>query len=865
MIDGITYYNINSSHINSPALFYEDLFNANHSSIGGISLAKRWLMLGAGLINTSGASIQLANGQKLVDIWQSWLLNGKSDTSYDRSYIVNGFSYSAPTWKGSYVETSCKMYTDIGTAELIARFSDFSIVALMPENSDHYISTTIENTPTTTQTVVPTDLGLRNDTAITATLNASVTNSYTQGFQTSFNHSATYSYKEGLKIGTKFGMEIFGVKAENSIEISAEFQQSFTDGWSKTDTESKTRTENNGVSVTAQPYTTLLLKKTNTDTTTTTRYNCPVGVSYKVTLMYYPSNILSLGSGYEYTFGGNAVSDLNQRALVDGVKRTDPNSIDWETFLKNNTTKETVKLITTHIPISATGATTKYNSKTELYQVQELAPIYPLRYIAFANESNAIKDMQIGNYFITDNIKLNGYNEKNGPYYNFKAYGKWIVTDSNGQEIKDGSSAVVLEKDSASGQTKCRAVKGGKAYLRFIIDDKSYPMQTVNSTKYVTKDDLTKTAVMEINVDEEAVTYEVSGNYIGFVDAEGNANPENIEGDEYNGYLAVHAYDKTGKEITASHIWDQKEMSGIILQENGFVKFSRAGRYHVRAMSPSRIHYSEWKEINAEYMGGDGDTSEEEEIPDEMRVDADADTFFVIEGNFVGGVTSADPEKIEGLQKLKVKAYDSAGKEIPLRYTWESETTDGITITGDGTVSFTKTGLYHVRIKSGEYYSDWVAISAEKFAPARFTRIPTATKNTYDGTAKILVNADDKYEGGIRLMYGLSSDDVTETTEYSSEMPEAVEVGNYHVWCKVTGDGTHSDSTPVYIAAKISAKEDDTDDTDDTDDDSNKGSDASDNTQKNPVTISSSGGGCNGGMSFAGIILFGLISIRRRK
>ena len=51
-------------------------------------------------------------------------------------------------------------------------------------------------------------------------------------------------------------------------------------------------------------------------------------------------------------------------------------------------------------------------------------------------------------------------------------------------------------------------------------------------------------------------------------------------------------------------------------------------------------------------------------------------------------------------------------KEINVAHTWEAMETDGVTITEDGNISFTKPGTYHVCIKSGDFYSDWYEITA---------------------------------------------------------------------------------------------------------------------------------------------------------
>ena len=86
--------------------------------------------------------------------------------------------------------------------------------------------------------------------------------------------------------------------------------------------------------------------------------------------------------------------------------------------------------------------------------------------------------------------------------------------------------------------------------------------------------------------------------------------------------------------------------------------------------------------------------------------------------------------------------------------------------------------------------------------PARLTSIPSATETIYDGTEKALLNEDAKYEGG-RIAYGLGENSSTEASEYSTEIPTAVEAGTYYVWVKVIGDATHESSEPVCVVSTI--------------------------------------------------------------
>ena len=59
-----------------------------------------------------------------------------------------------------------------------------------------------------------------------------------------------------------------------------------------------------------------------------------------------------------------------------------------------------------------------------------------------------------------------------------------------------------------------------------------------------------------------------------------------------------------------------------------------------------------------------------------------------------------------------VNVYDEENNKKDAGYIWEAQETKGISLTEDGTVAFTEPGTYHVRVKSGEYSSDWVEIAA---------------------------------------------------------------------------------------------------------------------------------------------------------
>ena len=198
VVDGITYYDVKSSHIDSPIQLYEDMIAKDHSSIGGISLGKLWMLAGAGLIDPDMLNDGIQDlGKGTLSALKNFLLTGQQDSGMFADH--REFSYNAPEWKsdGKYIETSC---TVSNTAlydglEVTARFSDFKVVPLIPGDSDHYISSTVENSPSSESTEIAKDVALRNDTASSTTIERSLGSSSTEGLTTSLTHTKSYSFE----------------------------------------------------------------------------------------------------------------------------------------------------------------------------------------------------------------------------------------------------------------------------------------------------------------------------------------------------------------------------------------------------------------------------------------------------------------------------------------------------------------------------------------------------------------------------------------------------------------------------------------------------------------------------------------------
>ncbi len=783
-------------------------------------------------------ALDLAREYVLFPEFHAYYNNGK--------YNSDNYEYTDPKWNNDgYVATTLHFKFDGVDVTIEVRFSDFGVGVILPGDVGHYVSTFTEpDTPSVRKTAT-----LVNDDGVANPFSQTLSKTITASLTSTINHSFNYGFTEGVKLSVGSEANFLGAVLKVNTEVSFSASQTISDGWSKSESTTSSKTESNTVTANLPPYTTAILKQSETETTVTTKYNCPVMLSYKVEIYYDMGLLLNP----VISFGPKAREDLKQRALID--VDYDPLNINWETVLADKDIKNAVELIATHAPMSSTGAQMVYDETVVNNEITGMTALYPLSYVSLGttnigvitqNKDMTVANMQIGEYSYTDYLPVNGYNNLGGAYYGFNVdYGQWRVVDEAGNELSGDSAPIVLEKTSAG--LKYTAVRPGKCFLRYFIDENTYPINP-GANSYIKNSDLGKTAQLEINVAGEKVDYRISGEYNGIEDA----NPESIEGD---GKLEVHAYNARDIEVDAPYYWEAREQNGIKMTTDGVVSFTKATKdgeyYHVRVYNQAdENNYSSWKEITAEKLGDD---YTEEDIPIVRTEFADGDTQLVVTGRFIGGVNVS--ESIEGEGKFQVETHTGSGKETAVKYTWEAqETGKGITIDKNGQVSFDYPGAYHVRLRSEKdanaddsnaVTSEWLDIWVNERATARLLHAPSASNNYANGKAHALLNDDARYEGGVRMFYGLSSDDVNPATEYSSLIPEASAAGTYYVWCRVQGDENHNDSTPVCVKVTISGDDPDTPDT--------------------PNGVSSSSGGCEVGLSALCLALALPVLIARRR
>jgi hypothetical protein len=643
------------------------------------------------------------------------------------------------------------------------------------------------------------------------------------------NGSRTYSYTEGIKGGYEYD----GIFHNFSVELSFSATQALQSGWSNSNATTQSYTNEVSNTRTIPPYSEAIMETGKSDIEVTTRYNCPVGLVYSVDILtdgtgtWNPDTDPDAAgwTGKKYTFGPDARKDIYQRWMVDGGnfsdgnKGLDPQKIDWFLVTFGRVNQNSLMIdqqwlkyrLSERVPISSAGAVIKETKKSTSTSFKEFIPIYPLKLIkleappnvsAFAdkisydNYGYLQMTMQIGKSSYTKYFDIKGYNQFRGEYCLFnKDFGHWIVVDENDNELGE-DAPVVLDNDS--GTTRFKAVRPGKCYLKYLIDEDAYTSAETGEA-YTKNSDLTSTAIMEITVQEPEYKnkLEVTGSYNGYV----GAAAESIEGD---GKLEGCILDETGAEVDEDYIWNAKQLpkKGINLAEDGTVSFTKEGTFQVRIMTPDKKHYSDWVDITAESLGDDDDIDIVDDADYHIAKD---DNVLFIDGSFEGTV-GADAVSIEGENKLTVYAEDVTGAEHPVVYEWESAAPDayvGMDLTEDGHVSFSEPGSYLVRVRSGAVCSDWVEITAKE--PAIIKREPVANSRVYDGEIRNLIEPGVAVYGNMAYIV-LKDDSVPPESAYdyaSDEIPAAAEPGTYYVWYKAVGDSKHGDSRAKRVKVMI--------------------------------------------------------------
>lgn len=498
----------------------------------------------------------------------------------------------------AYAETDGENNSRVGVA---AYFSDFKIIALIPEDKDdNYIE---KKTKTVTEADNIIASNVKNLTASNVTTSQSISRSQTDTVSSTVNGSKSHTLSKGVEVGFEQGISAIGFKFHG--KVSANVSDVVSSGWSNSESKSMTETTNQSVSVNLAPYTNVMLRQHAVTEEWVTRYNCPVALQYTATIVLYNSDGSIIKAAQ---FGPDAREDLYKRAVED-KNLNDKNGVNWKFFYDDgdyHVTLAAVEKAASIVPMSSTGGAFTETIDTMESDIYSLLPVHPLykvkvrapnvSYISDEEYSygpyNYLNtDMYIGDFSYTNYMSLEGLNQFNIDYYGFsKDFGHWVVADKEGNEWTGDDAPVVIEKDPVSKNTMYKAVRPGVCYIKYVIDEDIYTTADKPDV-FIRNSDLYQTAAVRINVKEKPFkgTINVGGSFTGKL----NDEPRQLDAE---GKLSVDICDETGKEIVKPYVWEAKELASKGINVDGnMVTFTKAGTFHVRAVSGDLR--SNWVEI----------------------------------------------------------------------------------------------------------------------------------------------------------------------------------------------------------------------------------------------------------------------------
>lgn len=496
-------------------------------------------------------------------VYKNETLSGDT-TADDVFWIVNGM-YHRGSPGGHY-------------RALAVVFHDFKVTPILPEDSNTIFATTVESTGAGGNVTAS---HVKNLTDQPVTASQTLSTSVTAEHSSEINGSKAYSYQQGITVGVE---KEFAV-AKASLEISLGWEQTVSSGWSNSESQSKSVSSEYSVEVTLPEYTNVMLKQEDSESVETTIYNCPVAVSFSVTIVDYMLDPASSGAKATTqvlaTYHGDARSELRQRWDVERGQ------YDGLTAAYTKAGDHNLSMHYLQGTAAMSGVGAKYTVKTNTVEssVYGYQAYYPLTQVVVTDESEKEYDLDVGDSLYVDTIDIAGQNDLNGAYYGFRAdEGSWVLVDEDGAPLTDTSIAELVE-NPLTGRVKLVANGGGTAYLKYEIDeDAGY--SSVQS-KVIRSNDpgspgYVKPAYAQINITPpdpiaDVKSIDITGALVGYA---GDA-PVPI-----SDYLTAAVRNKYGQQIRYAVTWVTKDLNGnsITIDDNQ-ISFSKDGIYEIAAVA----------------------------------------------------------------------------------------------------------------------------------------------------------------------------------------------------------------------------------------------------------------------------------------
>ena len=368
--------------------------------------------------------------------------------------------------------------------------------------------------------------------------------------------SSTISHKKQVTFSsTQSAKFSFG---KNTDFYHAEVGFSFTEGalWengvSDTNSTEQSESSESTQSIQIPGHTGVAQSIVNTDYVYSTVYDCPVAISYTVTIFsydgcYYDDDAATTyftSTGYSQSAFMTQFKDANENLrermsrdagydesngitrgikVKHGYKRS---SYDWDNpWIKHldyskisdamkeigikPDYKETTQGLTANRAMSITGGTLKRTGEGTQGTIGKIYPLYTLHTVKLNNANDSSQSIAPGKKLNLGTLEMNGVDEKDGAFYGFRSdKGSWILTDGEGNKI-DTSDVVTLKEDP-NGDFIVTGLKEGTAYVKYVVDNEVYQLYSENPDiiPYVKSSDVKRTPMITINVEAAATVDE---------------------------------------------------------------------------------------------------------------------------------------------------------------------------------------------------------------------------------------------------------------------------------------------------------------------------------------------------------------------
>ena len=353
------------------------------------------------------------------------------------------------------------------------------------------------------------------------------------------NKQVSFSQSENAKISLGSNQAFF------HFETGITFTESELWGKGTSRTNETTKTESNTVTDTIQlpEHTGVTHSIMTTNYVYSMVYDCPVAISYTVTIFsyngcYYDDAIGTASfvtAGYSQsafmTQFVNANENLRNRMNNDPgydeshgitrgikVKHGDSSqSYNWDNpWIKHldysaisDAMKEigitpgyieTTIALTEKAAMSITGGTLKREGEGKLGIIGSVLPLYTLQRVKLSNANDSSQSVAPEGKLNLSTLKMSGVDVKGGAFYGFNEdRGSWILTDKDGNKL-DTSDVIKLEEDP-NDNFVVTGLKEGTAYVKYVVDAEAYQLHSDSGdVVYVKPSDVTKTPLITINV-----------------------------------------------------------------------------------------------------------------------------------------------------------------------------------------------------------------------------------------------------------------------------------------------------------------------------------------------------------------------------